>query len=114
MNPKRIPKYRYNGSKVKSRKVQQTSDKSETDDALKVLERKIDEGASHIGLVIADIFTFLTKSAAMLPDIELHTELLDLTVDDCGISVQIRYPDNGSENDADYDDDEEELLYDGD
>ncbi len=114
MNPNRIPKYRYNGSKVKSRKVQQTSDKSGTDDTLKGLEKKIDEGASHIGLVIADIITFLTKSAAMLPEMNLHTELIDLTVYDCGISVQIKYLDNSSENDADYDDEEEELLYDGD
>lgn len=87
MNQNRMPKYRYNDSKVKSRKVQQSSDKSVTDDALKVLERKIDAEAAHIGLVIADIFTFLTKSAVMLPDMEFHTKLLNLTVDDCGISL---------------------------
>lgn len=110
----RIPKRCYNGSSTKNCKVQQPTDKSETNDTLKTLERKIDAGAAHIGLVIADIFTFLTKSAAMLPDMELHTELLDLTVDDSGISVYIKQPDKRSKSDNDYDDEEEELLYDGD
>lgn len=114
MNPKRIPKCRYNGNSAKTRKVQQTADNFPTDDTLKALERKIDAGAAHIGLVIADIFTFLTKSAAMLPSMELHTELLDLTVDDSGISVYIKHQDNISEDNDDYDDEEEELLYDGD
>lgn len=114
MNPKRIPKRCYNGSSTKNSKVQQSLDKPKIDDMLKVLEKKIDAGAAHIGFVIADIFTFLTKSAAMLPDIELHTELLDLTVDDSGISVYIKHPDNRSKSDNDYDDEEEELLYDGD
>ncbi len=114
MNPRRIPKRYYNGSSVKNRKEQQTADKFRADDTLKMLERKIDAGASHIGLMIADIFTFLTKSAAMLPDMELHTELLDLTVDDSGISVYIKHTDSRSKSDNDYDDEEEELLYDGD
>lgn len=114
MNPKRIPKRCYNGSSTKNRKVQQTTDKFRTDDTLKELERKIDAGAAHIGLVIADIFTFLTQSATMLPDMELHTELLDLTVDDNGISVYIKHPCNSSDGDDNYDDEEEEFLYDGD
>lgn len=113
MNPKRIPKRCYNGSSAKNCKVHQTADKLHADDTLKMLERKIDAGASHIGLVIADIFTFLTKSAALLPDMELHTGLLDLTVDDSGISVYIKHTDSKSKSDNDYDD-EEELLYDGD
>lgn len=112
MNPNRIPKCCCNGSNAKNSKVQQPPDKPGIDDTLKMLEKKIDAGAAHIGLVIADIFTFLTKSAAMLPDMELHTELLDLTVDDSGISVYIKHPDNNGEDD-DYDDEEEELLYDG-
>lgn len=112
MNPKRIPKRCYNGSGTRNRKVHQTADRFRTDDTLKMLERKIDAGAAHIGLVITDIFTFLTKSAAMLPDMELHTELIDLTVDDNGISVYIRRSD--STDNENYDDEEEELLYDGD
>ncbi|MCM1530336.1 MAG: hypothetical protein NC093_10130 [Alistipes sp.] len=114
MNPKRISKRCYNVSSTKNCKEQQTTDKLCTDDTLKELERRIDAGAAHIGLVIADIFTFLTKSAAMLPNMELHTELLNLTVDDSGISVYIKHQDNISENNDDYDDEEEELLYDGD
>lgn len=109
----RIPKRCYNSSNTESRKAKQTSDKPGADGTLKILEKKIDAGAAHIGLVIADIFTFLTKSAAMLPDMELHTELLELTVDDSGITVYIKHPDNRSKSDNDYDD-EEELLYDGD
>lgn len=112
MNLTRIPKHCYNGSSTKNRKEQQTADKFRTNTTLKMLEEKIDARAAHVGLVIADIFTFLTKSAAMLPDMELHTELLDLTVDDSGISVYIKHSDNISEDD-DYND-EEELLYDGD
>ena len=110
----RIPKRFYNGSSTKKCNVQQPPDKPEIDDTLKVLEKKIDVGAANIGLVIADIFTFLTKSSAMLPDMELHTELLDLTVDDSGISVYIKHSCNNGEGDDDYDDEEEELLYDGD
>jgi len=110
----RMPKCRYNGSSRKSDDKPPTETKSKTDDTLKKLEMKIDAGAAHIGLVIADIFTFLTKSAAMLPDMELHTELLDLTVDDSGISVRINHPDDNDTEDSDYDDEEEELLYDGD
>lgn len=113
MNPNRIPKRCYNGSSTKNRKEQQTADKFRANATLNVLEKKIDAGAAHIGLVIADIFTFLTKSAALLPDMELHTEQLDLTVDDNGISVYINHSDNISE-DNDYNDEEEELLYDGD
>lgn len=114
MNPNRIPKHCCNSSNTESRKTKHTQDKPKIDDTLKILEKKIDAGAAHIGLVNADIFTFLTKSAAMLPDMELHTELLDLTVNDSGISVYIKHQDNRSKSDNDYDDEEEELLYDGD
>ena len=113
MNPKKIPNRCCNGSNAKNRKVHQTVDKLRTDDTLKELERKIDAGAAHIGLVIADIFIFLTKSAAMLPNMELQTELLNLTVDDRGISVYIKRPCNIGNGNDDYDD-EEEFLYDGD
>lgn len=113
MNQKRIPKHCYNSIGTKNCKVHQTADKLHADDALRELKRKIDAGAAHIGLVIADIFTFLTKSAAMLPNMELHTELLNLTVDDRGISVYIKRPCNSGNGNDDYDD-EEEFLYDGD
>lgn len=109
MENRRIPKSRYNVSKVKNRKAQHTADKHS--DTLKEMEQKIDAGAAHIGLVVADIFTFLTKSAAMLPDMELHTDTIDLTVNDSGIAVHISRP---AHHDADDYEEEEELLYDGD
>lgn len=108
MNPNRTPKRCY-CSTAENRRAQHTTDKhSET---LKEMEQKIDAGAAHIGLVVADIFTFLTKSAAMLPDMELHTENIDLTVNDSGIAVHISRP---THCDADDYEEEEEFLYDGD
>ncbi len=108
MNPTRTPKHCY-CSTAEIRRAQHTADKhSET---LKEMEEKIDAGAAHIGLVVADIFTFLTKSAAMLPDMELHTDTIDLTVNDSGITVHINRP---AHCDADDYEEEEELLYDGD
>ena len=108
MNQTRTPKYCY-CSTAESRRAQNTADKhSET---LKEMEEKIDAGATHIGLVVADIFTFLTKSAAILPDMELHTDAIDLTVNNSGIAVHINRP---AHRDADDYDEEEEFLYDGD
>lgn len=75
------------------------------------MEQEIDAGAAHIGLVVAEIFTFLTKSAAMLPDMELHTDTIDLTVNDSGIAVHIN---RSAHSVADDYDEEEEFLYDGD
>lgn len=108
MNQTRTPKRCY-CSTAENRKVQHTADRrSET---LKEMEQKIDAGAAHIGLVVADIFTFLTKSAAMLPDMELRTDTLDMTVNDSGIAVHIIRP---AHHDADDYEEEEEFLYDGD
>lgn len=108
MNPNRTPKHCYCSTAENSR-AQHTTDKhSET---LKEMEQKIDAGAAHIGLVVADIFTFLTKSAAMLPDMELHTDTIDLTVNDDGIAVHISRP---AHCDSDDYEEEEEFLYDGD
>lgn len=126
MNPKRIPKNRYNGSNVESHKTQSTADKPKETDPLKELEKQIDAGAAHIGMAIADIFTFLTKSGAMLPNMKLETELIHLKVDDGGIFVETTrpeprpckdcpYDDEPDEDNVNYDyDDEEGMLYDGD
>lgn len=108
MNQTRTPKRCY-CSTAENRRAQHTTDKHNK--TLKEMEQKIDAGAAHIGLVAADIFTFLTKSAAMLPDMELHTDTLDLTVNDSGIAVHISRP---AHHDADDYEEEEELLYDGD
>lgn len=108
MNQIRTPKRCY-CSTAENRRVQNTADKhSET---LKEMEQKIDAGAAHIGLVVADIFTFLTKSAAMLPDMELHTENVDLTVNDSGIAVHIS---RSAHCGADDNEEVEGFLYDGD
>lgn len=48
----RIPKRRYNGSSTNNRKEQRAADKFRVDNTLKVLEKKIDAGAAHTGLVI--------------------------------------------------------------
>lgn len=108
MNQTRTPKRRY-CSTAENRRAQHTTDKHNK--TLKEMEQKIDAGAAHIGLVVADIFTFLTKSAAMLPDMELHTENIDLTVNDSGIAVHIN---RSVHSVADDYDEEEGFLYDGD
>lgn len=108
MNPNRTPKRCY-CSTAENRGTQHTADKHS--DTLKKMEQEIDAGAAHIGLVVADIFTFLTKSAATLPDMELRTENIDLTVNDSGITVHIN---RSAHSVADDYDEEEEFLYDGD
>lgn len=108
MNQTRTPKYCY-CSTAESRRTQHTTDKHSN--TLKEMEQEINAGAAHIGLVVTDIFTFLTKSAAMLPDMELHTDTIDLTVNDSGIAVHISRP---AHCDADDYEKEEEFLYDGD
>ena len=97
----------------------------------------IDRDAAHIGLTIADIFKTLTVAAAALPNMDLDTDSMYLSVDEDGIIVSIQFPkadgkrdvgkgkhgDGGHDDpgydedhdDFDFDDDDEEgLLYDGD
>ena len=110
-------------------------EKKPQEDIMDVLEKVIDCEAARIGLTVADIFKTLTRAAATLPDIELDTEFMHLTIDEDGIFVDIPLP--SEEKDAievkrsgkgnidlgydeyagdinDYDDEEEGLLYDGD
>ncbi len=108
MNQIRTTKRSY-CSTAENRRTHHTPDKHS--DTLKKMEQEIDAGTAHIGLVVADIFTFLTKSAAMLPDMELHTDTIDLTVNDSDIAVHISRP---AHCDADDYEEEEEFLYDGD
>lgn len=108
MNPNRTHKRCY-CSTAENRRTQRTADKHSN--TLKEMEQEINAGAAHIGLVVTDIFTFLTKSAAMLPDMELHTDTIDLTVNDSDIAVHISRP---AHHDADDYEEEEEFLYDGD
>ena len=124
----RIPKNRYNGSGINTeeRKAQQYAQKkhdaSNDEDVLEALEMEISAGAARVGLVVADIFTYLTKKCAMLPNMQLSTDKMRLVTSGSGISIKIYCPElrnltrdvpDADESD-DYDDDEEGLLYDGD
>jgi len=124
----RIPKNRYNGSGIhtEDRKAQQYAQKkhdaSNDEDVLEALEMEISAGAARVGLVVADIFTYLTKMCAMLPNMQLSTDKMRLVTSGSGISIKIYCPElrnltrdvPDADESEDYDDDEEGLLYDGD
>ena len=83
------------------------------------LSKAIDEDAMGIGLAIATIYKTVTTATAHLPNMELHTETICLSVDDNGVSVHIGRPHGrhcGYDRDEDCDDfdfeNEEERLYD--
>ena len=83
------------------------------------LSKAIDEDSMNIGLAVAEIYKTVTAAAAHLPNMELHTETICLSVDDYGISVHVGRPVHrvncsGDEGFDDYDDfdDEEERIYD--
>ena len=124
----RIPKNRYNGSGINTeeRKAQQYAQKkhdaSNDEDVLEALEMEISAGSARVGLVVADIFTYLTKKCAMLPNMQLSTDKMRLVASGSGISFKIYCPElrnltrdvPDADESEDYDDDEEGLLYDGD
>lgn len=83
----------------------------------------MDEDAKRIGLTIADLYRTVTTAMAELPDMELHTAVISLSVNDCGITVHIGNPhrrrgehDDFDDFDDDFDDDledeEEGTIYD--
>ena len=91
----------------------------------------IDRSAACIGLIISDLFKTVTMAAAHLPNMELHSNLINVIVDDDSILVQIDSlsgeteqddtaslyaGDPGYEEDGWYQesDDEEGRLFDGD
>ena len=82
------------------------------------LSKAIDEDAMSIGLAIATIYKTVTTATAHLPNMELHTETICMSVDGDGVSVHIGRPhdcccDHDDEDFNDYDfEDEEERLYD--
>lgn len=87
------------------------------------LDKQIDKDSARIGIVVGDIFKFLTVAMTQLPDMELHTDMIHIKVDDSGILARITHPDcrdccgfGDEPDDADDDNnyDEEGLLYDGD
>lgn len=83
------------------------------------LEAAIDENAADIGLTIAAIYKTVTMAACHLPNMELHTESICLSVDDDGISVHIgrpgcfkKHPDEEEDPVQGLDDEEEGRIYD--
>ena len=77
------------------------------------LSKALDEDFSGIGLTIAGIYKTLTTAMASLPNMELHTRQLCVSVGDDSISACIHL---NSEDGCDryQDDDEEGYIYDGD
>ena len=87
------------------------------------LIKAMDEDSARIGLVIADLYRTLVMAMKRLPDMELHTEYIDLTVNNQGISAFVadlhrsdgyEGDDDRCEDDQDRDfaDDEEGMIYD--
>ena len=109
---------------------------SSTDDGFINACKEVDKAAVGIGLIIADLFETVSLAAAHLPNLDLHSDLIDVVVDEDSILVRIvglgetkgrscddglceyhshRTKDRGFEEDdwypEDYDD-EEERVYD--
>ena len=77
------------------------------------LSKALDENFSGVGLVIAGIYKTLTKAMTALPNMELHTRQLCVSVGDDGISACIHLNhEDGCDGYQDYD--EEGHIYDGD
>ena len=87
------------------------------------LIKAMDEDSARIGLVIADLYRTLVMAMKRLPDMELHTDYIDLTVNNQGISTFVvdlhrcdgyKGFDDRCEDDQDrrFADDEEGMIYD--
>ena len=88
------------------------------------LVKAMDEDSARIGLVIADLYRTLVTAMKELPDMELHTEFICLSVNDDGISAFAgdRHRCEGHERsgdcydrdgyERDFTDDEEGMIYD--
>ena len=63
------------------------------EDILDQLEKQIDEDASNVGLVIAQIFKTLVVAHGALPAMDLKTDLFHVVVNEACISVDIFDPD---------------------
>ena len=118
MNPNRNPKYHYNGSAERHSYERTAADRER--DKLKQIEDVMDHRAADIARTVADMFRFMSLSAAILPNMELDAGIMRLKIDDTGIFFEIIYPERyqhrvcGGLKNKTYDDDEEGLLYDGD
>ena len=93
-------------------------------DILTDLEKQMDKDFMETGKAVAELFRAVCTAAIKLPNMELHTELMCLTNDENGLAVFFNRDtaDEGEHHLHDdfddafdgYDDEEEEMLYDGD
>ena len=74
------------------------------------LDKQVDKDFACIGMVVADICKTLTTAMVSLPNMELHTRQLCVSVGDDGISASIHLNHEGGCDDYD----EEGHIYDGD
>lgn len=51
--------------------------------------KEVDQAAIGVGLIIADLFKTVALAAAHLPNLELHSDLIDVVVDEDSILVRI-------------------------
>lgn len=118
MNPNRNPKYHYNGSAERHTYEKTAADMER--DKLKQIEEAMDQRSVDIARTVANMFRFMSMSAAILPNMELDAGIMRLKVDDNGIFFEIIYPERHQHRMCSgckhkfYDEDEEGLLYDGD
>ena len=90
--------------------------------SMEELGKGIDREMAAAGLVIGDLFKTVSIAATHLPNMELHTDVLHVTVDEDSISVTVsglssghRHFEDEGVDDGEYgygEDDEEERIYD--
>ena len=96
------------------------ADKPPKDMTMAELGRAIDNDCRQIGLTVAGIYKALTMAAAKLPDMDLDTERISITVNEGGIYVFVPLGQSDEDKDEDTEEyangdyEEEGLLYDGD
>ncbi len=88
-------------------------DKKPENMTVKELVMAMDEDAKHIGLTIADLYRTATMAMASLPNMELHMELIGLSVMDRGITFRVDHScHDHHESDDDSDDYDEDDMND--
>ena len=96
------------------------ADKSPADMSMAELGQAIDSDCKQIGLTVAGVYKALTMAAAKLPDMDLDTERISITVNEGGIYVFVPLGQSDEDKDEDTEEyangdyEEEGLLYDGD
>ncbi len=95
-------------------------DKNSENMTMEELEKAMDQDAKRIGLTIAELYRTVTMAMGSLPNMELHTKLISLSVTDCGITVRVGpdcrgcdehdATDDNADDNADNDDYEEDDM----